>query len=42
MFVCGIILEVVVKKHRQLFELILINTKKNSVIMALEENDNDY
>jgi hypothetical protein len=27
-FVCGIILEVVVKKHRQLFELILINTKK--------------
>ncbi len=28
MFVCGIILEVVVKKHRQLFELILINTKK--------------
>lgn len=28
MLVCGIILEVVVKKHRQLFELILINTKK--------------
>ena len=28
MFVCGIILEVVVKKHRQLFELILIKTKK--------------
>lgn len=28
MFVCGIILEVVVKKHRQLFELMLINTKK--------------
>ncbi len=28
MFVCGIILEVVVKKHRQLFELILINIKK--------------
>ena len=27
-FVCGIILEVVVKKHRQLFELILINTKR--------------
>ena len=27
--ICGIILEVVVKKHRQLFELILINTKKN-------------
>ena len=30
MFVCGIILEVVVKKHRQLFELILINTKKEN------------
>ena len=32
MFVCGLILEVVVKKHRQLFELILIQTvedKKN-------------
>ena len=29
MFICGIILEVVVKKHRQLFELILINTKKD-------------
>lgn len=28
MLVCGIILEVVVKKHRQLFELMLINTKK--------------
>ena len=28
MFVCGIILEVVVKKHRQLFELILIDRKK--------------
>lgn len=28
LFVCGLILEVVVKKHRQLFELILINTKK--------------
>ena len=27
-FVCGIILEVVVKKHRQLFELILIKTKR--------------
>lgn len=27
MFVCGIILEVVVKKHRQLFELILIERK---------------
>ena len=29
LFACGIILEVVVKKHRQLFELMLINTKKN-------------
>ena len=29
MFVCGIILEVVVKKHRQLFELVLISTKKD-------------
>ena len=28
MFICGIILEVVVKKHRQLFELLLIKTKK--------------
>ena len=28
MFICGIILEVVVKKHRQLFELFLINSKK--------------
>ena len=28
MFICGLILEVVVKKHRQLFELILIRTKK--------------
>lgn len=27
MFICGIILEVVVKKHRQLFELTLIRTK---------------
>ena len=27
-FVCGIILEVVVKKHRQLFELILIDKKR--------------
>ena len=27
MLVCGIILEVVVKKHRQLFELILIERK---------------
>lgn len=31
MFVCGLILEVVVKKHRQLFELVLINTKKNNI-----------
>ena len=29
MFMCGIILEVVVKKHRQLFELILIKTKRD-------------
>ena len=29
MFTCGIILEVVAKKHRQLFELFLINTKKD-------------
>ena len=28
-FVCGIILEVVVKKNRQMFELFLINTKRN-------------
>ena len=28
-FVCGIILEVVVQKHRQLFELILIKTRKD-------------
>ena len=28
MLVCGIILEVVVKKHRQLFEFVLINTKR--------------
>jgi len=28
-FVCGIILEVVVKKHRQLFELFLIRTKND-------------
>ena len=28
LFVCGLILEVVAKKHRQLFELILIKTKK--------------
>lgn len=28
MFVCGLILEVVVKKHRQLFEFVLINTKR--------------
>ena len=30
MFVCGVILEVVVKKHRQLFELVLINTKRKN------------
>ena len=30
MLICGIILEVVVKKHRQLFELILINTKREN------------
>ena len=29
MFMCGIILEVVVKKHRQLFELLLIRSNKN-------------
>ena len=29
MLICGIILEVVVKKHRQLFELSYITTKKN-------------
>ena len=29
MLVCGIILEVVVKKHRQLFELMLIRTKRD-------------
>lgn len=29
MFICGIILEVVVKKHRQLFELILIKTRRD-------------
>ncbi len=29
MIVCGLILEVIVKKHRQLFELILIQNKKN-------------
>ena len=29
MLVCGIILEVVEKKHRQLFELFLINNKRN-------------
>lgn len=28
MFMCGLILEVVVKKHRQLFELVLLNMKK--------------
>lgn len=31
MFVCGIILEVVVKKHRQLFELILIGIKREKI-----------
>ena len=30
MFVCGIILEVVVKKHRQLFELVLVRTKNEN------------
>lgn len=30
MFVCGLILEVVVKKHRQLFELIYISIKSSS------------
>ena len=30
MFVCGIILEVVVKKHRQLFELFLIGIKRDN------------
>ncbi|HIT10898.1 MAG TPA: glycosyltransferase [Candidatus Onthousia faecigallinarum] len=29
MFVCGVLLEVVVKKHRQLFELILIQIKED-------------
>jgi len=29
LFVCGVILEVVVKKNRQIFELFLINIKKN-------------
>ena len=28
MLICGIILEVVVKKHRQLFEFVYINTKR--------------
>lgn len=28
LFICGIILEVIVRKHRQLFELVLINTKR--------------
>lgn len=28
LWVCGIILEVIVKKHRQLFELVLVRTKK--------------
>lgn len=31
MFICGIILEVVVKKHRQLFELILIGIKREKI-----------
>lgn len=31
MFVCGIILEVVTNKHRQLFELLLIKTKKDNI-----------
>ncbi|MCI8346520.1 MAG: glycosyltransferase [Bacilli bacterium] len=30
LFVCGLILEVVVKKHRQLFELVLTHIKKSS------------
>ena len=30
LFVCGIILEVVVKKHRQLYEIIYINLKKRN------------
>ena len=30
MFVCGVILEVVVKKHRQLFELFLVNIKRKN------------
>ena len=29
MYICGIILEVVVRKHRQLFEYVYINTKRN-------------
>ena len=29
MFTIGVILEVVAKKHRQLFELFLINTKNS-------------
>lgn len=29
LFSCGLILEVVVKKHRQLFEVVLINTKRD-------------
>lgn len=33
MYICGIILEVVVKKHRQLFELVLIRTKYDSKII---------
>lgn len=30
LFICGVILEVIVKKHRQLFEFILINTKRKN------------
>lgn len=30
MLICGLILEVVIKKHRQLFEYVLINTKRKS------------
>lgn len=29
LFICGLILEIIVKKHRQLFEFILINTKRD-------------
>lgn len=37
LFVCGVILEVVVKKHRQLFELNLINL--NIILKGLNNND---